>query len=169
MVDVYVAAGSNVDPERNLQRAARALQREFGAVRFSAVYRNAAVGFDGDDFLNFAASFCTDLSVTEVVARLQAIEGECGRTRNAPRWAPRSMDLDILLYGDLVCDQPGLVLPRPDLLKRPYMLGPAAEIGADVRHPVQGFTLAELWGRFDRDAHPMRRVTLPLGAVTRDE
>ena len=163
-VDVYVAAGSNVDPERNLQRAAYGLQREFGAVHFSAVYRNAAVGFEGDDFFNFVAGFRTALPVEAVVARLQAIEAECGRTRDAPKWAPRSMDLDILLHGDLVCERPGLILPRPDLLKRPYMLGPAAEIAPQVVHPLQGVTLESLWRAFDRAAHPMQRVDLPLGA-----
>ena len=56
----------------------------------------------------------------------------CGRERQAPKWAPRTMDLDILLFGDTVCAEPGLTLPRPDLLKRPYMLGPAAEIAPNA-------------------------------------
>ena len=161
--DVYVAAGSNVDAANNLQRAARELCRAFGPVRFSSVYRNAAVGFEGDDFLNFVAAFRTTQAVEDVVAQLQRIEGLCGRERDAPKWAPRSMDLDILLYGDLVCERPGLILPRPDLLKRPYMLGPMTEIAPQVPHPVQRLTMQQLWGQFDRDAHPMTRIELPLG------
>jgi 2-amino-4-hydroxy-6-hydroxymethyldihydropteridine diphosphokinase len=70
------------------------------------------------------------------------------------------MDLDILLYGDLVCDAPGLVLPRPDLARRAYMLGPMAEIAPDLVHPVLGRTMRELWAAFDRDAHAMQRVEL---------
>jgi len=112
---VFVAAGSNVDPARHLRRAARELVSSFGKVDFSPAYRNQAVGFEGEDFINFVAGFDTALEVREVVSRLQHIEGICGRTRDAPKWAPRSMDLDILLYGDRVCDEPGLVLPRPDL------------------------------------------------------
>lgn len=161
--DVYVAAGSNVDAANNLQRAARELCREFGRVRFSSVYRNAAVGFEGEDFLNFVAAFRTTQAVEEVVGRLQNIEDLCGRERDAPKWAPRSMDLDILLYGDLVCERPGLILPRPDLLKRPYMLGPMAEIAPQAPHPVQGLSMQQLWACFDRDAHPLTRIELPLG------
>ena len=126
---VYVAAGSNVDAERNLALAARELRRTFGVVRFSPAYRNVAVGFEGPDFINWVAGFETTRPVRAVIDELQRIEGLCGRTRDAPKWAPRSMDLDILLFGALQCDEPGLVLPRPDLLKRPYMLGPMAEIG----------------------------------------
>jgi 2-amino-4-hydroxy-6-hydroxymethyldihydropteridine diphosphokinase len=70
------------------------------------------------------------------------------------------MDLDVLLYGDLVCDEPGLKLPRPDLVRRGYMLGPAAEIAPDLRHPTLGATLAELWRDFPRDAHRLAVVDL---------
>lgn len=163
-VGVYVAAGSNVDPARNLRLAAAELRRAFGDVRFSAAYRNAAVGFEGEDFINFVAGFRTRLGVHEVVAILQRIEGLCGRARDAPKWAPRSMDLDILLYGDRVGEEPGLILPRPDLLRRPYMLGPTAELAPALRHPVSGLTMAELWAAFDRDAHPMTQVDVGLDA-----
>ena len=70
------------------------------------------------------------------------------------------MDLDILLYGDLVCDEPDLVLPRPDLVRRAYMLGPIAELAPDVVHPVLGRTMGELWSAFDRDAHDMLPVEI---------
>src|SRR2546429_618289 len=128
MPEVYVAAGSNVEPEHNLALAVSQLEREFPTVRFSPWYRNRAAGFEGDDFINLVAGFTTDLPLREVVARLHAIEAQCGRPRDAPRWAPRSMDLDVLLYGDLVCDEPRLKLPRPDLLRRAYMLGPLAAL-----------------------------------------
>jgi 2-amino-4-hydroxy-6-hydroxymethyldihydropteridine diphosphokinase len=158
MPDVYIAAGSNVAPERNLALAVRELERTFPDIRVSPWYRNRAVGFEGDDFINLVAAFSTDLSVHEVVARLHAIESRCGRPREAPRWAPRSMDLDILLYGDLVCDEPRLKLPRPDLLKRAYMLGPLAVLAPELVHPTAGVTIGQLWERFDRAAHPLERV-----------
>jgi 2-amino-4-hydroxy-6-hydroxymethyldihydropteridine diphosphokinase len=155
---VYVAAGSNVEPERHLALAAAELERAFGAVRFSPWYRNKAAGFEGADFINFVVGFETALAVREVLARLHAIEAKCGRPRSAPRWAPRSMDLDILLYGDRVCDEPGLTLPRPDLLRRSYMLGPLADIAPQLVHPAAGATIGELWERFDRSAHPLVRT-----------
>jgi 2-amino-4-hydroxy-6-hydroxymethyldihydropteridine diphosphokinase len=157
--EVYVAAGSNIAPERNLAQAVAELAREFPGARFSPWYRNRAVGFEGDDFINLVAGFHTELPVRQVLARLQAIEARCGRVRAAPRWAPRSMDLDVLLYGNLVCDEPGLTLPRPDLLKRAYMLGPLAVLAPQVVHPTAHLTIAELWRRFDQAAHPLEPVT----------
>ena len=158
MPAVYVAAGSNVAPERNLERAVEELEREFPGTRFSPWYRNRAVGFTGDDFINLVAGFDTTLPVHAVLARLHAIESRCGRPRDAPRWAPRTMDLDVLLYGDLVCDEPGLKLPRPDLLKRAYVLGPLAQLAPGVLHPTAGATIGELWQCFDQSAHPLEQV-----------
>ncbi len=158
MPKVYVAAGSNIEPERHLALAASELEREFPGVRFSPWYRNGAVGFEGEDFINLVAEFPTDLPVGEVRSRLQAIEARCGRPRGAPRWAPRSMDLDILLYGDAVSRDSALRLPRPDLLRRAYMLGPLAQLAPELVHPTERVTIGELWRRFDRAAHPLVEV-----------
>jgi 2-amino-4-hydroxy-6-hydroxymethyldihydropteridine diphosphokinase len=159
--DVYVAAGSNIEPLKNLRRAIDALATHYGALKVSSAYRNKAVGFAGEDFVNMAVGFATEQRVEEVLARLHTIEESCGRPRAAPRWAPRSMDLDVLMYDALVCDRPGLALPRPDLLKRPYMLGPLAELAPALRHPTDGRTMAELWAAFDHTAHPLQKVQLP--------
>ena len=158
MSQVYVAIGSNVNPEENVGKAARELKRLFPDARFSSWYRNRAVGFEGDDFLNGVVGFTTGLPLRAVVDSLHEIEELCGRPRDAPRWAPRAMDLDVLLYDNVVCAEPRMTLPRPDLLKRPYMLGPLAEIAPQVVHPTAGLTIAELWQRFDRDSHAMIRV-----------
>jgi len=162
VTEIYVAAGSNIEPERNLTQASRELLRVFPDTRCSSWYRNPAVGFQGDDFINFVAGFTSSQPVHEVVQRLQAIETLCGRPRDAPRWAPRSMDLDILLYGELICEEPRLKLPRPDLLKRAFMLGPLAELAPDLVHPTAGVTIRELWSRFDAAAHPMQKVPNPF-------
>jgi 2-amino-4-hydroxy-6-hydroxymethyldihydropteridine diphosphokinase len=155
MPQVYIAAGSNIAPERHLAMAAAELERQFPGMRFSPWYRNRAVGFEGEDFINFVAGFPTGRPVAEVLDTLHAIETLCGRPREAPRWAPRSMDLDVLLYGDLICQEPHLKLPRPDLLKRAYMLGPLAALAPDLIHPTEGRSIRELWQRFDREAHPL--------------
>jgi len=160
VTSVYVAAGSNVEPRVNLRRALATLHAHFAPLRVSRAYRNAAVGFEGEDFVNLVIGFETTAPVEDVMSRLHEAEAACGRGRDAPKWAPRAMDLDILLYGDLVCERPGLRLPRPDLVRRAYMLGPAAEIAPDLRHPTLGLTLGELWQRFDRAAHPMQPVEI---------
>ncbi|MCE3286238.1 MAG: 2-amino-4-hydroxy-6-hydroxymethyldihydropteridine diphosphokinase [Steroidobacteraceae bacterium] len=162
MSDVLVAAGSNVDPVANLRRALDLLAREFAPLQVSRAYANAAVGFEGDDFVNLAVRFDTHLPMREVIDRLHAAEAACGRARTAPKWAPRTMDLDVLLFGDLVCAEPGLTLPRPDLLRRPYMLGPAAEIAPEIVHPTARRTLAELWRdmQLREPSHELRVVDL---------
>ena len=160
MTRVYVAAGSNVQPATNLVRALNKLQHYFPDLVTSTAYRNEAVGFEGQDFINLVCSFETGLDVRSVIARLHEAEAACGRERNAPRWAPRSMDLDILLFGDMVCDEPGLVLPRPDLVLRAYMLGPMAELAPQQVHPLSGRTMRDLWDEFDQRAHPMQAVDI---------
>lgn len=157
-VRAYVAAGSNVDAVRNLRRAVDAMRAEFPGLVCSRAYANAAVGFAGGDFVNLAVGFDTRATLPELLAVLHAIEARCGRERDAPKWAPRSMDLDVLLYGDAVGEFPGAVLPRPDLVRRAYMLGPLAEIAPDAVHPTLRVTIGELWRRFDRDAHELRLV-----------
>ena len=157
---VLVAAGSNVEPKSNLTRALDALAAEFPDLRASPAYRNRAVGFDGDDFVNLVVEFETDLPLRAVLERLHAIEESCGRARHAPKWAPRSMDLDVLLYGDAVIDEPGIKVPRPDLVRRAYMLKPAAELAPELRHPTLGRTLRELWQAFDSTSHAMTSVEL---------
>ena len=158
MPAVYVGAGSNVAPEHNMARAVEQLRSAFPGARFSPWYRNRAAGFAGEDFINLVTGFDTALPLRAVLAKLHAIETLCGRPRDAPRWAPRSMDLDVLLYGDLVCDEAGLRLPRPDLLKRAYMLGPLAALAPEVVHPTAGLTIGELWRRYDQSSHPLEAV-----------
>ena len=167
---VYVAAGSNVAPIENLRRALDVLDRHFAPLTVSRAYANAAVGFDGDDFINLVVGFRTGLTVHQVIERLHEAEAACGRERLAPKWAPRSMDLDILLFGDTVCSEPGLTLPRPDLLKRPYMLGPAAEIAPETVHPIERRTLGALWRDMQAtQSHAMRPVELAWPAARGNE
>ena len=167
MTQVLVAAGSNVEPRVNLRRALDALARHYPGLVRSTAYRNRAVGFEGEDFINLVVGFDTDDDVRTVLGHLHEAETLCGRARDAPKWAPRSMDLDILLFGDRGCDEPGLELPRPDLVRRAYMLGPAAEIAPDTVHTTLGLTLAELWRNFAQDEHPMTAVELEWTAPGR--
>lgn len=167
MTKVLVAAGSNVEPFRNLHRALDSLAAHYPALRTSRAYRNHAVGFEGEDFVNLVIALETDDDLHAVIGRLHEAELLCGRAREAPKWAPRAMDLDILLYGGRVCEEPGLTLPRPDLVRRAYMLGPAAEIEPRMRHPTLGVTLEDLWRRFPREEHPLVAVELGWPAAGR--
>jgi 2-amino-4-hydroxy-6-hydroxymethyldihydropteridine diphosphokinase len=161
----YVSGGSNVEAERNLALAARALKARHPGARFSRCYRNRAVGFEGPDFINFVVELPVAGDPALLKGELECIETQCGRRRDAPKWAPRPMDLDILLFDGVVQDTPGLVLPRPDLLRWGFMLGPLAELAPDLVHPVQRKTIGELWAAFDRDANPLIPEPLDLNAA----
>lgn len=145
MNQAWLGIGSNVDAERNVRAALRALREEFAAVRLSPVYRSRAVGFDGEDFINLVARIDTDRSPEQLQQWLRALEDAHGRRRDVPKFSDRVLDVDILLYDDLVLDRPGLQLPRPEILNFAHVLRPLAELSPELPHPVDGRTLAELW------------------------
>ncbi len=146
-VDIYVSAGSNVDPERNLRSACRELVRRFGPVEASTVYRNPPVGFEGDDFLNFVLRFRSAEPAESILAELERLHAVAGRVRGPKPFTP--LDLDLLLYGDAV--RSGVVrVPREDILRYAFVLAPLAELAPDLRHPVTGETMADLWRAFDK-------------------
>ena len=155
---VFVGAGSNIQPREHLRAAMAALEGRFGSLSTSSVYSTGAVGFDGEDFLNLVISFETDLPVNEVVEQLDTVEAQAGRRRAANRFSSRTLDLDLLMYGEQVADRDGLQLPRDDILEYAFVLGPLAELAPDLRHPTAEATMRELWDRFDRLDQPITRL-----------
>lgn len=160
MPEVFVAAGSNIRPRAHLRQAIASLAAAYPDPRVSRAWSNAAVGFEGDDFINLVLAFSTDESLAMLLGRLKAIEAASGREQGTKKWAPRTLDLDLLLYGDLVGKFPGATLPRADLTERAYVLGPLAELAPEHRHPVIGATFGALWQEFDRRSHVLREVSL---------
>src|SRR5512134_362476 len=160
MPDAWVAAGSNVRPRENLRRALTLLGAKFRGLQASRAFANAAVGFQGDDFVNLVMRFSADLPLPALLETLKAVERECGREPGGPKWGPRTLDLDLLLYGDQLGRFPGALLPHPDLTTRAWVLGPLAELAPDLVHPVLGEKFSELWRRFDQGAHPLVPVAL---------
>jgi 2-amino-4-hydroxy-6-hydroxymethyldihydropteridine diphosphokinase len=169
MPQAYIALGGNIEPAARMSAAARLLKARFPDARFSGCYRNPAVGFDGEDFFNAVAGFETALPVLPLLQLLHAIEERCGRSRDDPKWGPRAMDIDLLLYGDEIGAGPGYVLPRPDLLRRAYMLGPLAELAPQLRHPLAGQSMAELWAAMPQTAGAMERTALDLNTLEAHE
>jgi 2-amino-4-hydroxy-6-hydroxymethyldihydropteridine diphosphokinase len=150
-VTAYLGLGSNIEPERHFPTAMRALKEIFDDVAFSPVYRSPAFGLDGDDFLNAVARIETSLSPLELDARLHAIEDDHGRDRSVPRWSSRTLDIDILLYGDLWLQSPRLEIPRKEILTAAHVLKPLADLAPDLQHPVERVTIADLWAKFPKD------------------
>ena len=132
MPDVYVAAGSNVEPEDNLAAHCRHWNGAYGPLRVSPAYRNKAVGFEGADFINLVVGFGTDAAGrggARAVCRRSKPPATGRRMRRSgrrARWISTSCCM-----ATLVSDEPGLIVPRPDLLRRAYMLKPMADIAPD--------------------------------------
>ena len=116
------------------------------------------MGFDGDDFLNLVVGFRTDLDIEALSARLHDIEREAGRKRGEARYGPRTLDLDLLVYGDEVRQSPPL--PRPDILKLAFVLRPLADLAGDRHHPVTGKSYKEHWAAFEGPHDQLKRVEL---------
>ncbi|MGV6850800.1 MAG: 2-amino-4-hydroxy-6-hydroxymethyldihydropteridine diphosphokinase [bacterium] len=150
MAKAYLSLGSNVDPERCLIAGIHSLREQFGDVICSSVFQCPAEGFDGDDFLNMAAIIHTDLSPQKLKEALHDIEYTHGRTRGAERFTDRTLDIDLVLYDDIILDEPGLQIPRDELDKYSFVLAPLAEIAPEYTHPVSGIKLQQLWQSFDR-------------------
>ena len=155
MVRVYLSLGSNLEPQRHLRAALAALRERFGALDVSPAYRSKSIGFDGADFVNLAVGLDTELAPVELNDWLHALEDRHGRRRDVPRYSDRTLDIDIVLYGDLIIDGPGhLQIPRQEL-QHAFVLRPLTDIAPDVRHPLSGASMAELWAAFPVEREPL--------------
>ena len=159
MSRAFVGIGSNIQPHAHVPLALELLERSFTVTDVSPIYSCPAVGFDGADFVNLVVAFETDRDVIELQSELRDIEAACGRDRTEKR-ASRTMDIDLLLFDDAVIDEPGLTLPRADMLEYAFVLRPLAEIAPDARHPVSGIRYARLWADFDDRVQPLTRIEL---------
>ena len=158
MAHIFIGVGSNREREKHTRAGIRVLRAGFWNVRISSIYENRAVGFVGADFYNFVVDCETTLEVDEVVDTLRRIENEYGRDRSHPGFSSITLDLDLLLYDDLVLSCESFQLPRSDIDRYAFVLCPLAELAPDLRHPVSGKTYAELWSEFDRSEQELRPV-----------
>jgi 2-amino-4-hydroxy-6-hydroxymethyldihydropteridine diphosphokinase len=144
-VIAYIGLGSNLgDRERNVLQAVELLAASVQVTAVSSLYCTEPVGRgDQADFINAAVQIGTTLSAAELLSLCRSIEDRMGRSRDE-RWGPRTIDLDILLYGDAVLDLPGLVVPHPRMAGRRFVLEPLAEIAPQAVHPRLRRTAAQL-------------------------
>jgi len=156
----YVSIGSNIEREKNIRAAVAALRRRYGTLQLSPVYQCRPVGFEGDDFLNLVAGFDTDEPPLAVAQTLHDIEQQHGRVRGPSRFSARTLDLDLLLYEDLIRNDRELRLPRDEIATYAFVLRPLAELAPERRHPRTGITLAEMWRGFDAASQPLTRVPM---------
>jgi len=162
MARVYVSIGSNIEREPNIRAAVRALRDHFGTLTLSSVYENQPIGFEGENFYNLVAALDTNEPPEAVNSILHDIERRLGRRRGPSRFSSRTIDLDLLLYDNLISEQTNLHLPRREIDEYACVLRPLAELAPEARHPRSGKTFAVLWAQFDQTAQPLTPVVLGL-------
>lgn len=160
MARVYISIGSNIDPGHNVRSCIRTLRKIFGPLIISTVYQNKAIGFEGDDFFNLVVGFETTMDAHGVLNSLRRIEAAHHRRRDTPKFSPRTLDLDLLLYEDLILKEGELHVPREEIVRYAFVLRPLAEVAGERCHPVLGSTYKELWEGFDKDSEQLRPVSL---------
>ena len=160
MATVYLGLGSNVDAENNIRMAVHWIQDTFIDAAFSPIYRSRAVGFEGDDFYNLVARVETAVTPLDLKSMLNQNEDQQGRQRNTPKFSDRTVDIDILLYDELVLDDPTLTLPRPEITRFAHVLKPLADLAPDLELPGDGTTIATLWQAFSGNGKALIPVSL---------
>lgn len=160
MARIYISIGSNIEAERHLRLAIAELRKHYGELKLSSVYESEAVGFDGDNFLNMVVGLDTDEEVHTVLQTLREIEDRHGRVRSGPRFSARTLDLDLLLYDNLVVKEGALDLPRGEIIQNAFVLWPLAEIAPEIMHPVEQQSMAALWQGFDKESQKLWPITI---------
>jgi 2-amino-4-hydroxy-6-hydroxymethyldihydropteridine diphosphokinase len=159
---VWVSLGSNIDRERCIRGAVAALRERYGALILSRVFESDAVGFEGQPFYNLVVGFDTEQPPVALCTHFRAIEDAFDRERGPDKFSPRTLDIDLLTYGDQATNDGGVALPRDEITRYAFVLGPLAEVAGDEVHAGSGRTYRALWEAFDRDRQPLRPVRLEL-------
>jgi len=155
MALVYIGIGSNIDKEYHVAHALQDLDKLFLNCRVSPIFECAAINCTGDNYYNLVVEFSTSLSISELMQCLKGLEITHGRKSTDRRYAPRTLDLDLLLFDNVIQSE-SPVLPRPEILYHAFVLWPLAELSPDLRHPVSGISMAELWRDFDKSTQVLK-------------
>jgi len=171
MARAFVGVGSNLDPAHNVPRALAALAGKVRVRGISTFYRTPAEGRPEQPlFYNGVVEIATELAPAALKQVLRGIEQELGRQRTADKYAPRTIDLDLLLYDDLAGSQPGLTLPDPEIAARPFLAWPLAELDPGLVLPGTGTLVAQLARRLGRaEMEPLAELTARLRRETGNE
>jgi len=155
---IYLSIGSNIEREFNLRSSVRHLNEQFGPLTLSSVYRTRAIGFEGEDFYNMAVGLDSNLPVEQVQGTTKEIENTHGRQPGLGRFISRPLDIDLLLYGDMIRHTGSIDVPRREILHHAFVLQPLCEIAPTLRHPETRLSIEEMWRSFDASGQPSRRI-----------
>ena len=157
---VFVSIGSNIDREKNIRAGIDALKKTFGELTLSPVYETEAVGFDGEPFYNLVASFETDLDPYQVNDTLHKIEEDNGRDRSDPKFSSRTLDIDLLLYDNLIINDDKLQIPRDEIEKYAFVLKPLVDMVPEAKHPVTKIIYKTIWDNSETQKDLLKEVSL---------
>ena len=152
----YLSLGSNVSPDKNIQFALDQLIEIFGEIVSSSTYKTKAVGFKGSDFLNLVVKIETGLDPERLIDRLHGIEEMTGRITGTKAFNDRTLDIDVLIYGDYI--NPDLNIPRDEILMYGFVLEPLAELNPEGLHPIERVTFIELWSRLKENLDASEKI-----------
>jgi len=145
MPKIYLSLGSNIKPEKNLNKAKELLSQEYQLEKESKTYKTKSEGFEGEDFLNQVVCFITEDSAEKVVGALKDIEKKIGRKDRSEKFSDREIDIDLLLYGNFVGKALAKDIPHKDIDLYRFVLEPLAEIAPDLIHPKHQEKISEIW------------------------
>ncbi|QFI39100.1 2-amino-4-hydroxy-6-hydroxymethyldihydropteridine diphosphokinase [Moritella marina ATCC 15381] len=165
MALVHIGVGSNINKEVNVANALQDLDIMFDNCRVSSIFESAAVNCTGDNYYNLVVEFTTSLSITALMQCLKDLEITHGRKATDRRYAPRTLDLDLLLFDNVIQSE-SPVLPRPEILYHAFVLWPLAELAPDLCHPESGMTMAALWRDFDKSTQVLALAQWQWPAIT---
>jgi len=152
----WLGLGSNVNAETHIRAGIDALRETFGEISLSPAYSSTAVGFEGNDFINLVARVKTNMHPLELRQYLRNLEDRYGRQRDVPKFSDRSLDIDILLYDDLVLLSPVLEIPRAEILKFAHVLKPLTDLDPDLVHPSELCSMRDIWASAGLDDDCLR-------------
>ncbi len=159
MAQVYISLGTNIDRDFYLNQGLNALSKNFGKLTLSSLFESEAVGFVGSAFYNLVIGLSTNKSVQQVATILREIEFANGRSQQAKKFSSRTLDLDLLLYDQLILEQPAQI-PRDEITKNAFVLWPLAEIAPQLMHPILKKNYQQLWQEYDKSCQQLRKVPL---------
>ncbi len=160
MTLLVLSLGSNIEAPKNSMMAITALREKFGALAISTIYESEPVGFSGNNFLNFVASVETQCALQDISDYLKTLENRLGRKRTKSRFSDRTIDIDILLFGDSTGQKCGLDLPRGEILYNAFVLRPLAELHPDLEHSKLCVSYKNLWRAFDKNDQKLQPTNL---------
>ena len=150
MTWVALSLGSNIEPVINIRSCLDALLLKYNNLSFSSVFESEPVGFQGDNFLNMIVAFETKISLGTLISTVKKIEDHCGRDRSQPRFSGRTLDIDVLIYGDKLGIYSGIELPRPEITENAFVLWPLSQLSEKRKHPGLKQSYKQLWQDYDK-------------------